>query len=45
MNLERPATLGLRLVKTLVSQLGGKIELNKHNGTHFELRFHNRKKH
>ncbi len=45
LNLERPDTLGLRLIKTLTGQLGGKIELNNAGGTRFELRFHDRSKH
>lgn len=44
-SLERPDTLGLRLIKTLTGQLGGKIELNNQRGTRFELRFQDRSKH
>lgn len=44
MNLEQPNTLGLRLIKTLTGQLGGKIELKDRDGTRFELRFHDRSK-
>ena len=44
-NLDRPDTLGLRLIKTLTGQLGGKIELNNQGGTRFELRFKDRTKH
>lgn len=43
-NLDRPDTLGLRLIKTLTGQLGGKIELDNQGGTRFELRFHDRSK-
>jgi len=44
LNLERPDTLGLRLVKTLAGQLGGSIELTNPDGAHFELRFRDRSK-
>jgi PAS domain S-box-containing protein len=34
-----PQTLGLRLVNTLVRQLGGRMEVNHSNGTEFKIQF------
>jgi two-component sensor histidine kinase len=34
-------TLGLQLVKTLVGEIGGKIELKEHDGTKFRIKFSN----
>ena len=38
-NLENTDTLGIQLVKILVDQLGGELELKRNNGTEFIVRF------
>ncbi|MEL7665292.1 MAG: hypothetical protein AAGU10_14360 [Methanosarcina mazei] len=38
-NLEDSSSLGLQLVKILVDQLEGQIELNRDSGTEFTIRF------
>jgi PAS domain S-box-containing protein len=39
MDLENPETLGIRIVRTLVRQLQGDIELDRSCGTEFRIRF------
>jgi PAS domain S-box-containing protein len=38
-NFENSDSLGLQLVTILVDQLGGELELKRHNGTEFTIRF------
>ena len=38
---DKPDTLGLQLVKTLVAEINGKIELINDNGTNFMIKFNN----
>lgn len=38
-NLENDGTLGFLIIKTLVNQIGGKINVFKNNGTTFEITF------
>jgi two-component sensor histidine kinase len=38
-DIERPSTLGLMMITTLATQLGGEIAGNEIKGTSFELRF------
>ncbi|WP_048190318.1 histidine kinase dimerization/phosphoacceptor domain -containing protein [Methanobacterium sp. SMA-27] len=38
-NLENPETLGLQLVKNLVRQIDGEIELDRNHGTEFKIKF------
>lgn len=40
-NLEKKATLGLKLIKVLTQQLEGEIELNQDQGTEFKINFPN----
>lgn len=37
LDLEKPKTLGLKLVKSLINQLRGKLEIIKDLGTHFKI--------
>ena len=38
-NIENPETLGLQLVKNLVRQIDGEIELGRNHGTEFKIKF------
>ena len=40
-NFDKPDTLGLQLVKTLVAEINGKIELINDNGTNLMIKFNN----
>jgi PAS domain S-box-containing protein len=41
-DLKKTKTLGLRLVKTLVRQIDGSLELHRNNGTEFDIKFPNK---